>query len=46
MESEIEVKFLNIDHDALRSRLLELGAHQVTPMRLMKRALLDSLNRR
>ncbi|MBX6334599.1 class IV adenylate cyclase [Candidatus Saccharibacteria bacterium] len=37
MKPEIEAKFLNADHDALRARLKELGAECVQPMRLMKR---------
>ena len=41
MQPEIEVKFLNVDHDALRSKLQELGAECVQPMRLMKRKNFD-----
>jgi adenylate cyclase class 2 len=37
MKPEIEVKFLNVDHDVLRARLKELGATCQIPMRLMKR---------
>lgn len=37
MQTEIEAKFLNIDHDAMRDKLLKLGAHCKLPMRLMKR---------
>jgi adenylate cyclase class 2 len=37
MKPEIEAKFLNADHDALRVRLRELGAECTAPMRLMKR---------
>jgi adenylate cyclase class 2 len=41
MKPEIEVKFLNIDHDELRGRLKASGASGVQPMRLMKRAIID-----
>jgi Adenylate cyclase, class 2 (thermophilic) len=37
MKPEIEAKFLDVDHDALRAKLKELGAECVQPMRLMKR---------
>ncbi len=41
MKPEIEVKFLQVDHDALRSKLTALGAECVQPMRLMKRKTYD-----
>ncbi len=37
MKPEIEVKFLDANHDALRAKLKELGAECVQPMRLTKR---------
>lgn len=37
MKPEIEAKFLDADHDALRAKLKEIGAECVQPMRLMKR---------
>jgi adenylate cyclase class 2 len=37
MQPEIEAKFLDVDHDALRVRLKELGAVCEHPMRLMRR---------
>ena len=37
MKTEIEVKFLNIDIDAMRQKLQDAGAHLEQPMRLMKR---------
>lgn len=37
MKPEIEAKFLNVDHNALRAKLKEIGAERVQPMRLMKR---------
>lgn len=37
MKPEIEAKFLDADHDALRAKLKGLGAECVKPMRLMKR---------
>ena len=41
MKTEIEVKFLNVDHDEVRSKLKELGAVCEQPMRLMRRTLVD-----
>jgi adenylate cyclase class 2 len=37
MQPEIEAKFLQVDHDALRAKLTMLGATCAHPMRLMKR---------
>lgn len=37
MKTEIEVKFLNIDVDAMREKVKTLGAHLEQPMRLMRR---------
>lgn len=37
MQTEVEAKFLNVNHDELRMKLHELGGTCVTPMRLMKR---------
>lgn len=37
MKSEIEVKFLHVDHDLIRQKLREVGAILEHPMRLMKR---------
>jgi len=41
MKPEIEAKFLDVDHDALRVKLKELGAECRQPMRLMRRKLYD-----
>ncbi|MGH7196783.1 MAG: class IV adenylate cyclase [Candidatus Saccharimonadales bacterium] len=41
MQTEIEVKFLNVDHDEIRSKLKELGALLEYPMRLMRRSIMD-----
>lgn len=41
MQTEIEAKFLNIDHDEIRAKLQELGATLEQPMRLMRRVMLD-----
>src|SRR6266568_4360930 len=41
MQTEIEVKFLAVDHDAVRARLTTLGAMLEQPMRLMRRVVLD-----
>ncbi|HEY5805905.1 MAG TPA: hypothetical protein VIS56_00785 [Candidatus Saccharimonadales bacterium] len=34
MKPEIEAKFLDVDHDALRAKLKEIGAECTDPMRL------------
>lgn len=41
MKSEIEVKFLSVDHENIRQKLNSLGAELAIPMRLMRRAMLD-----
>jgi adenylate cyclase class 2 len=41
MKTEIEAKFLNVDFDEIRQRLVGLGAVCEQPMRLMRRTLLD-----
>lgn len=41
MKTEIEVKFADIDTDAIRSSLEAAGAECEQPMRLMKRALVE-----
>lgn len=42
MKTEIEVKFLNVDFDNIRGRLKAVGAVCEQPMRLMKRAIIDT----
>lgn len=42
MKTEIEVKFLNIDIDDMRETLKAAGAACEQPMRLMKRALIET----
>src|SRR6266508_6807547 len=46
MKPEIEAKFLDVDHNALRAKLKELGAECTKPMRLMKRKNYDFSDRR
>lgn len=41
METEIEAKFLFVDHEAMRNKLQELGATCVQPMRRMRRKIFD-----
>lgn len=41
MDTEIEVKFLDIDFDDLRGKLKNLNAVCEQPMRLMRRAIID-----
>ncbi len=42
MLKEIEVKFVNIDIEEIRQTLTKRGAQLCTPMRMMKRAVIDS----
>lgn len=42
MDSEIEAKFLNIDHGEIRDKLKTLGAQCEQPMRLMRRVTIDT----
>ena len=46
METEIEAKFLDVDHEALRSKLRSIGAECKQPIRLMKRKNFDYLDAR
>lgn len=41
MQQEIEAKFLNVDHDVIRTKLMKAGATLEHPMRLMRRVMLD-----
>lgn len=41
MQTEIEVKFLDVDHAAVREALKKAGARCEQPMRLMRRAVFD-----
>lgn len=42
MNSEIEAKFLNINHDEIRNKLALLGAQLEQPMRTMKRVVVHT----
>ncbi len=42
MNTEIEAKFLNIDFDLLRDKLMAAGAECTQPMRLMRRAIIQN----
>ncbi len=46
MQEEIEVRFLDVNHDEVRAKLTAIGAECTHPMRLMKRAILDYPDRR
>ena len=46
MTTEIEVKFLNCNHDEIRSKLLGIEAVCTKPMRLTRRAIIDYSDRR
>jgi len=46
MNTEIEVKFLHINYEEIRNRLKGIGFECVTPMRLMRRAIIDYADRR
>lgn len=41
MQTEIEAKFLKVNHDEVRAKLKSLGAKLEQPMRLMRRELFD-----
>lgn len=41
MQTEIEAKFLNVNHNKLRKKLIELGSICEQPMRLMRRTMFD-----
>ncbi len=42
MNTEFEVKFVNVAHDEIRQKLKGLGAKLKQPMRLMKRAIIET----
>lgn len=42
MHAEIEVKFIDIAIDEVRGKLEHVGAHCIRPMRLMRRALVET----
>ncbi len=46
MNTEIEVKFLDVNFDDLRNKLKKAGAVCQQPMRLMRRAIIDHPDRR
>jgi adenylate cyclase class 2 len=46
MQTEIEAKFLNVDHDEIREKLKTLGAVCEQPMRMMRRVMLDHADKR
>jgi len=46
MQQEVECKFLNVDHDDIRSKLRSLGAICEYPMRMMRRVMFDHVDAR
>lgn len=42
MKTEIEVKFLDVDFDEIRTKLTELGAACEQPMRLLRRVTIEN----
>ena len=46
MDTEIEAKFLNVNHDKLRKKLRVLGAKCTEPERLMRRTVFDYSDKR
>lgn len=46
MPTEIEAKFLDVDHDDVRNNLKQLGAVLEHPMRLMRRTMFDFPDKR
>lgn len=45
MQTEIEVKFLNVDHDEVRAKLKKLGAVLEQPMQVLTRVRMDFKDR-
>ncbi len=43
MKTEIEVKFLDVNHDEVRAKLLAIGAKLISPMHAMRRVTVDTL---
>jgi adenylate cyclase class 2 len=46
MQQEIEVKFLNVEHDSIRKKLTTLGGICTQPLQLMRRAVMDFPDKR
>ena len=46
MNTEIEAKFLHINHEEIRQKLTEMKAVCIAPIRLMRRAIIDYPDRR
>jgi adenylate cyclase class 2 len=46
MNTEVEAKFLHIDHSLFRHKLTDIGATCLIPVRLMRRAIVDYPDRR
>lgn len=44
IQTEIEVKFIRVDHDDIRARLRKAGATLEHPMRLMRRSICDTVS--
>jgi len=42
MNTEIEVKFVNVDHDKIRKKLESVGAEHIHPMRDMRRIIIET----
>jgi adenylate cyclase, class 2 len=42
MDTEIELKFVNVNHDDIRQKLTKLGATLLSPMRLMRRVIIET----
>lgn len=46
MQTEIEVKFLNVNHEEIRGKLTSLDGKCIQPMRMMRRVVIDFPDRR
>lgn len=42
MNNEIEAKFVDVDHDEVRLKLVQLGAQLEKPLRMMRRVVIDT----
>ena len=41
MDTEVEIKFVKINHDEIRKKLININASLLSPMRLMRRVIIE-----
>ena len=42
MDTEVEIKFVKINHDEIRKKLININASLLSPMRLMRRVIIET----